>query len=267
MNALKSLGSLIKNRISVLQDPDSYVPPQELITAVGAGGADAFLAVGREFFDHFVKLGGLRPTDRVLDVGCGCGRLAVPLLTYLTEPGEYLGFDIVRPGIRWARRRITSRHPCFHFDAIDVCNKHYNPKGKTPPGKYRFPYADGFFDFTFLTSVFTHMLAPDMRQYLGEIARTLKPGGKCFATYFILTAESRELISQGKGGHKFPHAFPDCWVTSADTPEAAVAFDEGFIRQSFSDFGLSIVEPIHFGQWCGRKPFVSYQDIIIATKI
>lgn len=30
---------------------------------------------------------------------------------------------------------------------------------------------------------------------------------------------------------------------------------------------MNIVEPIHYGLWCGRDEFLSYQDIILAKKI
>ena len=42
---------------------------------------------------------GLKPEHRVLDIGCGVGRVALPLTRYLTS-GTYDGFDIVK---RWIR--------------------------------------------------------------------------------------------------------------------------------------------------------------------
>ena len=50
-----------------------------------------------------------RPGERVLDVGCGIGRMARPLAGYLTGDGSYDGFDVNREGIRWCTRRYR-RH-------------------------------------------------------------------------------------------------------------------------------------------------------------
>lgn len=50
---------------------------------------------GEQFLQYFIELGGLKPSDRVLDVGCGIGRLAIPLTQYLDARGGYAGLDIV----------------------------------------------------------------------------------------------------------------------------------------------------------------------------
>ena len=49
-------------------------------------------------------------------------------------------------------------------------------------------------------------------------------------------------------------------------PEAAVAFEETFIRQACVARGLELLEPIHYGSWCGRSRHLSYQDVLLATK-
>src|SRR5439155_20602881 len=114
---------------------------------------------------------GLKPPDCVLDVGCGCGRMAVPLVSFLSDQGQYWGFDIMRPGIEWCQKNIAARDPRFHFQLADVYNPAYHRKGKHPAHLYKFPYQDGFFDFVFLTSIFTHLAPPETDNYLAEIAR------------------------------------------------------------------------------------------------
>ena len=54
-------------------------PPAEL-TFCGDGD---YRAIGAEFLGHFVRLADLRPHERVLDIGCGIGRMAVPLTQFL----------------------------------------------------------------------------------------------------------------------------------------------------------------------------------------
>ena len=74
---------------------DPLIPPRWMIY-IGQGD---FTAIGKEFLRHFVELGGLKPSDAVLDVGCGIGRIAIALTAFLGERGSYDGFDIVPDGI------------------------------------------------------------------------------------------------------------------------------------------------------------------------
>lgn len=65
--------------------------------------------------------------------------MAIPLTTYLSDQGEYVGFDIVRPEIRWCQKRITPRFPNFHFHYIDIHNEQTNRRGRQQAGSCRFP--------------------------------------------------------------------------------------------------------------------------------
>lgn len=241
---------------------DELTPPRRMIF-IGDGD---FKKVGQLFLDHFVKIGGLKPTDRVLDVGCGIGRMAVPLTGYLSTEGGYEGLDIVAEGIDWCNKKITPRYPNFLFQLADIYNKRYNPEGKYQSSNYKFPYQADFFDFIFLTSVFTHMLARDIDNYLSEISRVLKRNGTCFITFFLLNKESSNLIVKKQSKFDFKYQKEDCRIEVKTIPESAVAYDEGFVKELYKKYGLEILEPIRYGSWCGRKDFFSFQDIIIATK-
>lgn len=71
---------------------------------------DDFGESGKRYLPMLVDMGGLTPADRVLDVGCGAGPIAVTLTKYLDSRGSYEGFDIVTQGINWCRTTITNRH-------------------------------------------------------------------------------------------------------------------------------------------------------------
>src|SRR5207302_825955 len=77
---------------------------------------------------HFRDLAALRRDERVLDVGCGIGRMARPLAGYLGPEGSYDGFDVNREGIAWCQERYAG-HPNFRFTAVDLHNRRYNPQG------------------------------------------------------------------------------------------------------------------------------------------
>ncbi len=239
------------------------IPPQELVDAIGAG---SFKIIGEGYLQHFIKLGGLRPDDRVLDVGCGSGRMAVPLTHYLSAIGSYEGFDIAADCIAWCQQNITPRYPNFQFQVADVYNQHYHPSSGCRACEYRFPYPDESFDFVILTSVFTHMLPADLAHYLAEIARVLKKGGRCLVTFFLLNAESLTLMPTDLSNVDFSHDAGTYRTTDPANPETAVAYDQRTIEALYRRLGLSIAWPIHLGAWCGRQETVDWQDIIVAVK-
>ncbi len=241
---------------------DEMIPP-DAMNFVGGGD---FKAIGAEFFNLFVNLGGLQPHHRVLDVGCGIGRMAIPLTQYLSAKGKYEGFDIVTQGIEWCQNRISTRYSNFNFHVANLVNQQYNQAGNRSAANYKFKYWRRSFDFVFLTSVFTHMMPDALENYLSEISRVLVRGGTCFITMFLLNEESESLMQAGKGNIKFPHPVGECRVERMDIIEHAVAYPEPRIEKLYADYGLEIQRPIHYGYWCGREKYTTYQDIIIAKK-
>jgi SAM-dependent methyltransferase len=227
-------------------------------------GHSDFVQTGDEFLEHFVQRGGLQPHERVLDVGCGIGRMARPLAGYLDDVGSYEGIDVNRDGIGWCRRRYR-RHPNFHFQVADLYNRKYNPHGAYKTVDYRFPFEDRSFDFVLFTSVFTHLLEAEAEHELQEAARVLAPGGRLFATFFLLNDTSRALISAGKAGLPFLDPEGRVAIVSEEVPEEAVAFDDAWVFETLRREGLELTA-LHPGSWCGREEFVSFQDIVIAQR-
>lgn len=245
---------------------DPLMPPDSLMFVGGDSGN--FKPMGEKWTATLVQIGGLKPIDRVLEVGSGVGRMAIPLTRYLAPPGSYDGFEIVREGVQWCQQKITPRFPRFRFRHANIYNKHYNPVGKIRASDYEFPFPDASFDFVFLTSVFTHMLPPDVRHYLREVARVLAPGGRCLVTYFLLNEESLRLMEAGGAApeRRFRHELKGCRVVKPEAPEAAVAYDEEDVRGMYEEVGLSIVEPVYYGGWSGRPDALHNQDVVVARK-
>jgi SAM-dependent methyltransferase len=239
------------------------VPPDELIY-IGAGN---FKEIGNEFCGYLVDLAGLQPHHRVLDVGCGVGRVAIPLTQYLQGSGSYEGIDIVLDGIDWCRKMITPRCPHFRFQVADLFNRSYNPQGRCQARTYTFPFPDASFDLVYLTSVFTHMLPEELENYLYEISRVLKRGSKCLITYFLLNDESAALLAAGQSQYDFKHKKGVYRTITMHRPEDAVCYDEPFVVRLYEKYGLAIDGPIRYGSWSGRARFLSHQDIIVATKL
>jgi SAM-dependent methyltransferase len=193
-------------------------------------------------------------------VGSGSGRMAYALKDWLT--GSYEGFDVVPAAVDWCRREISARNPGFHFRLADIRSERYNPSGRFDAADYRFPYDDASFDFAFLTSVFTHLQRPAVDNYLAELARVLRPDGRCLATYFLMNDDAIEIM----GGHgQFAFEQEGQLVVDSRVPERATAFREEDVRELHRRNGLPI-ESVHHGSWCGRERYTSFQDITVSTR-
>ncbi len=249
----------LSDRVHVLPEPGAL--PTHLLSE---GEIQSFRQIGDKFLGYFVEFGGLKPNHAVLEVGCGPGRMARPLTQYL-DSGSYDGFDVIPECIRWCRASIASRYMNFRFQIADIYNGSYNPDGRFTASAYRFPYANDQFDFVFLTSVFTHLLPDDMEHYLKEISRVMKPGGRCLITFFLLNAESTDLIRAGKSTIAFVLDRGRYLTVDGAPEEAAVAYDERYIAEIFERNGLRDLH-IHFGNWCRRPLALDYQDLVFATK-
>lgn len=162
-----------------------HPPPDSIF--VGDGD---YRAIGAEFLGHFVRIGRLQPHERVFDIGCGIGRMAVPLTQYLDpERGSYDGVDPVMDGILWCAQTITPAYPRFRFQRLDIAHPLYNPQGSLPGNEVRFGFANQSFDFITMISVATHLPPDELVVYLDEAARLLAPGGRLFLTAFALDGQ------------------------------------------------------------------------------
>jgi SAM-dependent methyltransferase len=221
--------------------------------------------LGEIFLPYFVELGGLTPDEAVLEPGCGTGRMAEPLSGYLTT-GSYDGFDVVREAIEQCEATIMQ--PNFRFRHVDVLNRFYNPEGRIQPDEFQFPYPDESFDFVFLTSVFTHMLPPEVGHYLGEIRRVLRPEGRCLVTFFILNDESLASARAGGSRKRFPHRGDGYFYNAPNQgPEASLGYREEDVLGFIERVGFEL-QALRYGTWSGRQDAgVFNQDIVVVRRV
>jgi SAM-dependent methyltransferase len=246
---------------------DELIPPKHVLPAYTRKGN--FTKAGARFLRAAVDAG-LEPQHRLLDLGCGVGRLAVAVSQYLDDRGHYVGLDTDRTAIRVCDEWIGSKLPHFTFVWADVYNTAYNPSADAKAAQYRFPFDDDDFDFVFSNSLFTHLVPDDARNYLGEIGRVLKPGGRAMNTIFLLNQESLALVRGGDSPQGVLHELGDlALVKKPERPEAWIALDEQFVRTAHTAAGLEI-EQVRYGAWPGREasgPSLGKKDIVVATKL
>jgi SAM-dependent methyltransferase len=238
------------------------VPPADLSICFGGGD---YVESGRMLLDFYIRHAGLTPRDHVLDVGCGVGRAAYALTGFLGPEARYCGFDTYPFGVDWCQENITPRFPNFRFELVDVYSGVYNPFGNTQASAFRFPHPDDSFDLVVLTSVFTHMLPADMANYLAEIARVLRPGGRMFATYYLMNDEVRALLREHESNPTFRRSYGGFHVANPEEKEEAVAYEESLVRNMLAQCGLGVAQVCR-GGWCGRGGAENGQDMLVAVK-
>ena len=258
----RALGPL--DYVSRVANDKSDFPPADLRRYVGA--LRNFEASGAEFAAYLKLIAKLQTHERLLDIGCGCGTIALNLVDYLESTGCYVGVDLDQSCVGWCQRKITPRNDRFKFECLDVRNDVYRPKGQHAAEDVVLPFDDGSFDVIVLKSVFTHLRLAEVDNYLKEISRLLAGGGRCLATFFLLDGVDEPAPDQGRP--KIDMAFGDdqCRWQTLECPERAIAYKQSRITEMLSRHGLAVKER-HFGSWSGRPDFLSFQDVLLIEKL
>lgn len=217
-----------------------------------SGPLRSFESASASFVGFVSATCGLSPSDRVLDVGCGCGSVALQLLGFFEDGGGYTGLDVDRNAIRWARRELTRRDPRLRFVLADVANSFYNPSGARAAGSYSIPAPDASFHLALAKSLFTHMRPDGVENYIREIARVLCPGGHAVMTFFLRSPERDRLIARGQSP-AFPYGAGAWRYADERVPEGAIAYDESYVLELLDRHRLALARPI----------LRAHQDVIV----
>lgn len=130
-------------------------------------------------FNKYVKAG-----DKILDLGCGNGRLAN---IFIDSQVEYLGIDNSAELIKIAKQRLSNKS-WVKFEIGDAINLHFNNQ----------------FDLVLMIAVLHHVPTKELRlKILKNIYKALKPGGKLIISNWNLW----QINGEKKKFRYFKHLF------------------------------------------------------------
>jgi len=223
-------------------------PPEALIYRVShMRDAHAFKVRGLksvgDFFEPFARHGDLTKVRRILDWGCGCGRMSMYVLAADDCP-EFAGCDVDPTAIAWSNENLRR-------GAFSVLNP-------LPPA----PYPDAHFDLIYSFSVFTHLTRDVQHAWLKEMRRLLAPGGTFIATTHGQLALDFALSTLAS---RFPR---EGIADAAIDPTLGDIVPENYYRSTFQSKEYTLRE---FGKYFTPLEYVergatNMQDLIVLRK-
>ena len=247
---------------------ETPVPPPDLRAGMGPfEDPDLFVRSGRETLDLARRMIDLGPADHVLDLGCGCGRVAIHLLSYLGPSGSYLGVDVDSACVSWCTSHITSRRSDLVFQHIDVRSSSYNPEGALTSQDVRLPADDAVFDTALLSSLFTHMTELGIRRYLEELCRVVKQGGRVLVSLLLMNDGASSAIARGATLFAFEEPLGEwSWTLDRSQPLDAVAVSEEWFSDAASEHRFEVTR-VEYGTWRENRSWEVQHDWVSLRRL
>lgn len=176
----------------VRQNPDFPVPPKHLAyDAFGGSNWPRYKVAGEETAEFIVSLlqkhCAKYPIERILEWGCGPGRVIRHLPRVMGSATTIFGSDYNSETIEWCRQ---------HIEPVTFVQNKLNPP---------LPFEESFIDCIYAISVLTHLSETLCREWIAEIKRVLKPKGLLILTtkcdyendHLLLPQEKKTYNSHG----------------------------------------------------------------------
>lgn len=183
---------------------------------------DTFVFRGkvREIRQRTIDLAHIQPGEKVLDVGCGTGTLAIEVQQRVGETGRVFGIDPGTQQIARARSKASRRNlpAVFQIGVIEHLD-----------------FPDRTFDVV-LSTFMMHHLPDDLKRLgLSEVARVLKPGGRLVIVDFKRPEERENppgrFGAMEIGFQDLPALVKEAGFSQVETEEMRLPRTEiGFIR-------------------------------------
>ena len=213
---------------------------------------------------------------RALDIGSGCGRLAVAFAQYFEENDSYVGIDVIKSDVDFCARHY--KKDVYSFIHFDVFNRSYAPHQDATAKPW--PFDNESFNVATAISVWTHLPETDARFYISELSRTLRKGARALLSFFILddiyfhsigyrTDKLSQFYPQPQSKWIFDVQMKDSkdwfYPSWAKVPEQATGIKQGALFDMIKDNNL-LIKDKYMGRW-KETPGLFFQDIIVVEKL
>jgi SAM-dependent methyltransferase len=213
---------------------------------------------------------------RIMELGCGYGKIA-SISQYFTDPdGEYVGVDITRRCIDFCKRKYKHL-PRTRFFLSGDPNNLYSRLQHDQPDKAQthgadWPVEPNSVDVFIAVSVWTHLQEEDSYKYMQRVYEVVRPGGVAIITFHLVDEPRKaprflvDIDENLTEMLQFKHKLPPSgrWFTSdPKVPEIAIAITEETLMDLVK--GKFVMETLLRGSCTGGKdPFV--HDVAILRK-
>lgn len=217
-----------------LKDSDTSLPPAELRYRVNSvPDAETFVQIGvrcaGDIRDALSSVGyDQHSFERILDFGCGCGRVLVPL-SKLTNSSKLYGTDVDKRAIEWCKAHLGFAE--------------FTTGSAEPPTSY----GAGAFDLIYAISVFTHLEEDYQFRWLQELRRIARAGGVVLLTLHGAPAGGPGFIVEDT----YERGLFPAWYKNA-------FHTEEYVRDKFSDC-FEVMSYIPRGM-------AGHQDVVLLRK-
>jgi SAM-dependent methyltransferase len=249
--------------------------PDEIWGEVGDNYANWVYQQG--FFAALLKCFTKNESLKIIDFGCGHGKLA-PVSVFFTHPrGEYLGIDIQESYINYCRRKYAQL-PGVKFHVSKDYNPLYSPEQQRAVAGSRsygddWPVTANSIDVVIAVSVFTHLQEVDAFGYVNKIYTVLKPDALAMLTCHIVEEPRKQpgfifkynpfLASLFKFATPLPPSY-DWFTSNPKLPESGIAVNmTGLNKLIQGKFKIEII--VRGSATGGKDPFP--QDVVVIRKL
>jgi SAM-dependent methyltransferase len=229
------------------------------------------------FFAALIKCFAKNESLKIIDFGCGHGKLA-PVSVFFTHPeGEYLGIDIQEGYINYCRRKYAQL-PRVRFHVSKDCNPFY-PKQQQSTAAESKSYGNDWnvppdsIDVVMALSVFTHLQEADALGYINKIHTIIKPNALAILTCHLVEEPRKQpgfifsynpfLVSLFKFTTPLPTSY-DWFTCNPALPESGIAMNMAGLNSLIQEkFKIEFI--VRGSTTGGSDPFP--QDVVVLRKL